>query len=99
MARVTAVVVAANEAMRSGDVTKADVKWSMRFLWKMNVRLALLRLRWQHLELLFVRPFQRLERLSSRLLNVTPWSKRKLTCSESAADTQEMAGTRRRGRR
>ena len=42
MARVTAVVIAANEAMRSGDVTKADVKWSMRFLWKMNIRLALL---------------------------------------------------------
>ena len=26
VARVTAVVIAANEAMRSGDVTKADVK-------------------------------------------------------------------------
>jgi hypothetical protein len=26
VARVTTVVIAANEAMRSGDVTKADVK-------------------------------------------------------------------------
>ena len=62
VARFTAVVMAANEAMESLDVTEARVE--------NEYSLYLLRLCWQGLELLFVRPFQREE----EALNVTPWS-------------------------
>ena len=47
----------------------------------MNIELVLLRLCWQGLELLFVRPFQREE----EALNVTPWSPKWLYTVEDVA--------------